>query len=265
MLIPRIIPALLLSGNRLVKTVRFRKPTYLGDPINVIRIFNDKEVDELALLDIDATREGRGPNFGLLSQISGECFMPLGYGGGITTLQQMKELMTLGIEKVILNTLAVERPEVVRGATDRFGSSTIVVSMDVRRRRFWGTEVVTRGGRRGTGMDPVGYAVRMQELGAGELLLTALHRDGSMSGYDLELIRAVTRAVDIPVVASGGAGSLADLRCAIVEGGASAAAAGSLFVFQGPHRAVLITFPPRAELEALFTEGSGQNGKAHPQ
>lgn len=265
MLIPRVIPALLLSGARLVKTVRFRKPVYLGDPVNVIRIFNDKEVDELVLLDIAATAEGRGPNFRLLSEVSTECFMPLAYGGGITAPEEITQLLALGIEKVILNTLAAEQPETVRAAAERFGGSTIAVSMDVRRRLLGGMQVVTRGGRRGTGDDPVRYAVRMQELGAGELLLTAVDRDGRMSGYDLDLIKSVTSAVDIPVVACGGAASLYDFRRAVVEGGASAAAAGSFFVFHGPHRAVLITFPQRAELEALFADGGTPRHRETPR
>lgn len=251
MLIPRVIPSLLLSGNRLVKTTRFERPVYVGDPVNAIRIFNDKEVDELVLLDIDATAEGRGPNLDLLADIASECFMPLAYGGGLSTVEQMGRLLSLGMEKVILNTVAVTNPAMVRAAADHYGSSSIVVSMDVRRKRWGGYRVMSHGGRRYTRTDPVRHAVAMQERGAGELLVTSVDRDGTLSGYDLELIRLVAAAVDIPVVAGGGASGLADFKSA-VGAGASAVAAGALFVFQGPHRAVLITFPSRPELEEMF-------------
>jgi cyclase len=224
---------------------------YVGDPVNAIRIFNDKEVDELVLLDIDATKEGKGPNFRLLADIASECFMPLAYGGGLTTVEQMHQLLSLGMEKVILNTVAVTDPAVVRAAADRFGSSSVVVSMDVRRKRWGGYRVMSHAGGRDAQVDPVQHAVRMQEIGAGELLLNSIDRDGTLSGYDLDLISQVAPAVDIPVVAGGGASGLRDFRSA-VDAGASAVAAGALFVFQGPHRAVLITFPTRAELEALL-------------
>jgi cyclase len=178
--------------------------------------------------------------------------MPLGYGGGVTTVDQIGELLALGIEKVVLNTAAGDNPQLVREAARRYGSSTIVVSIDVRRRLFRGQRVMLRNASRDTGEGPVQYARRMEELGAGELLLTSVDREGTMEGYDLELVRSVASAVGIPVVACGGAATPADLRLAVVEGEASAAAAGSMFVFQGPHRGVLISFPPRNELERLF-------------
>jgi len=251
-MIPRVIPTLLLRGAGLVKTERFARPVYLGDPINVIRIFNDKEVDELVLLDITATLAGKEPNFKLLAEVAGECFMPLGYGGGVTTIDQIGQLLSLGIEKVVLNSAAAARPQLVREAATRYGGSTIVVSIDVKRTLLHGNRVFARSGTRNTGKDPVAYARAMEELGAGELLLTSVDRDGTMKGYDLVLIRSVTEAVGIPVVASGGAGSIGDLRRAVVTGGASAAAAGAIFVFQGPHRGVLISFPRRGELDELF-------------
>lgn len=251
MLIPRVIPSLLLSGGKLVKTTQFKQPVYLGDPINVIRIFNDKEVDELVLLDIGASSLGQPPNYKLLSEVTSECFMPLGYGGGVNSLEMVGRLLALGVEKVIINTAAAVRPEFVGEAARRFGSSTIVVSIDVRRTRFRGYRVHADRGTRDTKLHPADYARRMRDLGAGELLLNAIDRDGTMRGYDLDLIREVGHAVDIPVVACGGARSTADFRAA-VDAGASAAAAGAMFVFQGPHRAVLITFPPRQELEQLF-------------
>jgi cyclase len=263
MLFPRVIPCLLLRGRGLVKTRRFADPVYVGDPINAIRIFNEKEVDELMLLDIAASAERRGPDLRLLSQVTSECFMPLAYGGGITSTEQMSELFALGIEKVVLNRAAFENAEVVRAGAERFGSQSIVVSIDVRRRLWGGYRVFARNGTQDTGHEPVAFARLMRDLGAGELLLTSIDHDGMREGYDLDLIRSVSSVVDIPVVASGGAGSTADLQKA-VEAGASAAAAGSLFVFQGRHRAVLISFPARAELDALFGPQTRMQTVTHP-
>lgn len=253
MTLTRVIPCLLLQGSGLVKTVRFGNPTYLGDPRNTVKIFNEKEVDELILLDIAATREGRGPNLQLLSELTSECFMPLAYGGGIKSLDDVERIIRLGVEKVSINSLAVESPEFVKQAAERFGSQSIVVSIDVKRGMFGRYEVFTRGGTGRCGLDPIGLAKRMEDLGAGELLLNSIDRDGTMRGYDLELIHQVSGAVGIPVIACGGAGSLEDLAAAIKQGGAAAAAAGSLFVFHGRHRAVLISFPVRKELERAFS------------
>lgn len=248
----RVIPCLLLRHLGLVKTVRFRNPTYVGDPINAVKIFNDKEVDELVFLDISATPERKKPPFDLLAKIASQCFMPLSYGGGVRDLDDMTTLFSLGIEKVVLNTIAAEDPGFVRRAADRFGSSSVIVSIDVRRRYFGRPEVVTQGGRRKTGLDPVRFSMQMEAAGAGELFLTCVDRDGTMEGYDLPLIKRVTSAVGVPVVACGGAGGVRDLGRAVAEGGASAAAAGSLFVFQMPHRAVLISYPPVEALRELF-------------
>lgn len=252
MLIPRVIPCLLLRNSGLVKTLKFKDPTYLGDPINIVKIFNDKEVDELVFLDITATVEGKSPPFELLSKVASEAFMPLGYGGGIRSLADIKTILGLGIEKVIINSYAVENPTFIREAAAFAGSQSVVVSLDVRK-TLWGKyEIYTHGGRNSTGLDPVAFAVQMEAAGAGELLLNAIDQDGVMQGYDLALIRHVTDAVSIPVVACGGARTTADLAAAIQQGGASAAAAGSMFVFHGPHRAVLISYPPYAELKTLF-------------
>lgn len=244
----RIIPCLLLRDGGLVKTVGFSQPTYIGDPINAVRIFNDKEVDELVLLDIRATIEGRGPTFQLVAELAGECFMPLAYGGGICTLDHAHELFRLGVEKIVLNTAAVEDPALLRQLAERFGSQSVVASIDVRRQRFGRYSVYTRSGQKDTGLDPVTAARRAEENGAGEILLTAIDREGTMTGYDLELIRRVSQAIGIPVIAHGGAGKVADLTAAVTDGGASAAAAGSLFVFVGKHRAVLISYPSRGEM-----------------
>jgi len=248
----RVIPCLLLQEGGLVKTRRFRDPVYVGDPINAIKIFNDKEVDELVLLDISASRLGRGPAYSVIEDVASECFMPLAYGGGIGSVEQARRIMKLGVEKVILNTCAWERSHVLRDAAREFGAQAVVASIDVRRKLLGRYEVCVANGSRGTGMDPVEYAKRMEGLGAGEILLNAIERDGTMEGYDLELIRRVTAAVGVPVIAAGGAGSVDHFRQAVIEGGANAVAAGAMFVFHGPHRAVLITYPPRPALEAAL-------------
>jgi len=253
MIRPRVIPVLLLQNRGLVKTVRFKDPTYLGDPINIVRIFNDKEVDELIFLDITATAENRPPAFDLLSDITSECFMPLGYGGGIRSMDDIRRLLSLGVEKVILNTAAVEDPALVRTAADYAGSSSVVVSMDVRKGLLGGRyEVLMRNGKKRTGRDPVKHAVAMEKSGAGELFINSIDRDGTMQGYDIDLVRSISAAVSVPVVACGGAGKLQDLADIIKLGGASAAAAGSLFVFQGPLRGILISYPAQADLERIL-------------
>lgn len=252
MLATRVIPCLLLHNRGFVKTVRFKEPTYLGDPINIVKIFNDKEVDELVILDITATAKGKSPNFELLADIAGEAFVPLGYGGGVNTIEHVQRLFNIGLEKVIINSQAFLEPELITRAADRFGSQSIVVSIDVRTGWFGKYSVVTHAGSRPTKRDPVSYAAEMQERGAGEILLTSVDRDGTMSGYDIGLIRSVTEAVNVPVIACGGAGSVGDFAAAVSEGGASAVSAGSLFVFQGKHRAVLINFPSADELCAVL-------------
>lgn len=248
----RVIPCLLLRNAGLVKTVLFKEPKYLGDPINIVRIFNDKEVDELVFLDITATPEKKRPPFDHLRKIASECFMPLCYGGGVADLETMRTLYGLGIEKVALNTAAVEDPPLMAAASKEFGAQSVVVSIDVRKKLFGGYEVYTHGGRKATGLDPAQHARRMEQEGAGEILLNSIDRDGTMSGYDLALVRRVSSAVGIPVVACGGAGSTADLTAVVRDGGASAAAAGSIFVFQGAHRAVLISYPTQKDIKEAF-------------
>jgi imidazole glycerol-phosphate synthase subunit HisF len=252
MLRTRFIPCLLLKDSALVKTVKFKNPQYVGDPINAVRIFNEKEVDELVLLDISASGEKRGPSFKLLSEIASECFMPLSYGGGIRTIEEIRQLLSIGIEKVIINTYACENPDFVREAAEKFGSQSLIISIDVKRTFFGKYEVMSLGARRKTGLDPLIFAQRMEELGAGELLINSVDRDGTWQGYDLELIRTITDSVSIPTIACGGASGLEDLSEAVLKGGASAVAAGSMVVFQGKDLGVLINFPTTEEIKAYL-------------
>jgi cyclase len=252
MLTTRVIPCLLLRNQGLVKTVKFKDPKYVGDPINAVRIFNDKEVDELLFLDITATIEGKRPPLKVISEIASECFMPLAYGGGIRGMDDIREILAVGVEKVCINSQAVEDPLFVRRAADVFGSQSIVASIDVKKTLFGKYAVYTNCGSRPTKLDPVAQAVLMEQMGAGEIFLNSIDRDGTMEGYDVELVRRVTSAVRIPVIACGGAGTVAHLRDAVKQGGASAVSAGSMFVFHGRHRAVLITYPSPEDLARAF-------------
>jgi cyclase len=252
MIRPRVIPCLLLKGQGLVKTVKFKDPKYLGDPINIVRIFNDKEVDELVLLDITATPEGRGPQFDRLKDIASEAFIPLAYGGGIRTMDDVRTLLSIGIEKLVLNTASFENPKLIREAADHAGSQAVVISIDVKKGLLGKYEVFTRCGQKKTGIDPVKHAIEMEKMGAGEIIINSIDRDGVMQGYDLDLVQKVADAVNVPVVASGGAGNLQHIADVIKTGHASAAAAGSLFVFQGPLRAVLINYPASNDLKHLL-------------
>lgn len=249
MLRTRVIPCLLLQGNGFYKTTKFKNPVYLGDPVNILKIFNEKEVDEIIVLDIGATRNRADINYPLLKDFASECFMPLGYGGGIRNIDQMKALFQLGFEKISLNSEAYNNPGLVTQAAQAFGSQSVVVSMDVRRRFLGGYEVITQCGTKQTGREPVEVARDMEQRGAGEILLNSIDRDGTMVGYDVNLIKAITQSVSIPVIAAGGAGKVEDFAAAVIQGGASAVAAGAMFVFQGPHRAVLVNVPSPDILE----------------
>lgn len=252
MLRTRVIPCLLLKGAGLVKTTKFKDPKYVGDPINAIKIFNDKEVDELMLLDITASEERRGPNFKVIEEIAEECFMPLAYGGGITSMNEISHILQLGVEKVVLNSAAIYQPALITEASREFGSQAIVVSVDVRKKLLSGYQVVAQRGKKSIGSDPVRFSVAAQELGAGEILLNSVDRDGLMCGMDVSLIQDVARNLSVPLVAVGGVGSLAHIKSA-AEAGASAIAAGAFFVFQGPHRAVLISYPQYDELRTVLS------------
>lgn len=255
MLRTRIIPALLLRNESLVKTVRFDRFTYIGDPCNTVRIFNELEVDELLFLDITATREGRAPNQNVLRDIADECFMPLGYGGGIRCLDHAKTVLEIGFEKVVLNSHAVDRPQLIEEIASRYGSQAVIVSIDVRLDMFGRYRVVTRGGRQKTGLDPVEWAKHAQAHGAGEILLTAVDREGTWKGFDCELVRRVADAISIPLIAHGGAGKVEDIGHAISECRASAVALGSMVVFQKKGMGVLVNFPDAQQLEHALAAG----------
>lgn len=252
MLRPRIIPCLLVKGGALVKTTRFADPTYVGDPMNAVRIYNEKRVDELIVVDIDATRERRGPDLSLVRKLASECRMPLCYGGGVRTVEQASAIIALGVEKVAIGASAAASPRLVSEIAAQLGSQSVVAVLDVRRHADGRYEVFTHNATRGTGIDPVSFAQRMQDAGAGEILLNSIDRDGTMQGYDLDLARAVRERVGIPMSVLGGAGSLKDIGALVAELGTIGAAAGSLFVFKGKYRAVLISYPRREEKDQLL-------------
>jgi len=248
MLLPRVMPCLLIENEGLVKTVKFKNPSYVGDPINAIKIYNEKEVDELILLDIKATVEKRVPPFQLISEVTSECFMPLCFGGGVRHIDDMKKIFGMGVEKISINSYAHENPTFIREASRYFGSQSIVVSIDVKK-TFSGKYIIrTHGGQRATKSDPVTFAREMEKMGAGEILLNSIDRDGQWNGYDLKLLELVCSAVDIPVIALGGAGNTTHFGKAVTNAGASAVAAGSMVVYQGKGLGVLINFPTRDEL-----------------
>ncbi len=252
MLLPRVIPCLLLDRGGLVKTVKFRSPKYVGDPINAIRIFNERRVDELILLDISVGRHSRGPDYAALEEIASECFMPLCYGGGVTTLEQAKRIVNIGVEKIAINSAALSRLDFVHELSVELGSQSVVASIDVKKDWFGRYRVFDCTKRATTNLDPLRHAEALVALGAGEVLLTSVDRDGTQVGYDGALVQQFTERLGVPVVACGGASTPEHLKSVIKESGASAAAAGSMFVFQGPHRAVLISYPPYSELVCLL-------------
>lgn len=252
MLRPRIIPCLLVHKGGLVKTIGFGSPKYVGDPLNAVRIFNEKEVDELTVLDIDASRQGREPDYSLIANLALECRMPLCYGGGVKTVEQFERIISLGVEKVAISSGAIERPELISQAAARVGSQSVVVVLDVKKTGLLRRpELVTLNATRKTGLAPEDFARRVQALGAGEIILNSVDRDGEMKGYDLDLVQQVRAATTLPLTVLGGAGSLDDMRELIRRYRVIGAAAGSLFVFKGKYRAVLINYPNRREKDLL--------------
>lgn len=251
MLRTRVIPTLLLRERALVKTRCFGKFRYIGDPANTVRIFNELEVDELCFLDISAARSRRGPDFDLLRDVASECFMPLAYGGGVADLETAKRIYNTGFEKVVINTAATERPEVISEIAAVYGTQAVVASIDVSRDWLGRGGVFTRGGRTRAHRDPVAWAKTLEDRGAGEILLTSVYREGTYAGFDLDLVRAISRAVEVPVIAHGGAGELVHIRQA-VDAGASAVALGSMVVYQKKDMGVLVNFPPPDVLKKLL-------------
>jgi imidazole glycerol-phosphate synthase subunit HisF len=263
MLRPRIIPCLLVRDKGLVKTVRFAGARYIGDPINAVRIFNEKEVDEIMVLDIDATAERREPDFGMIENLAQECRMPLCFGGGVKTSAQIQKIIQMGVEKVALSSAAVENPGLIGEAAERVGNQSIVVVLDVRARpRERDYEVWIKNGTTPTGRSPLEMARRMEKHGAGEIVINAIDRDGVMGGYDLDLVRQIRGEIGLPLTVLGGAGSLDDIGRLIGEFGAIGAAAGSLFVYKGAYKAVLINYPNRSEKRRLIGDGFGAPGPA---
>ncbi len=252
----RVIPVLLLKDGGLVKGKNFKGHRYLGDPINAVKIYNEKCADELLFLDIQATRERRTVSVDLVTQLSDECLMPFGVGGGIQTVDEAKKLLSAGAEKVILNTAFYERPTLAAEIAALFGSQAVVVAIDFKRNLFSGRSCFTRSGTEKLNLSPVEAAVLAESSGAGEIFLQSIDRDGSLAGYELDVLKQVTASVSIPVIAAGGGNSLAEFRRAITDGGAAAAAAGAYFVFHGRNNAVLINYPEPRELRTLFAANS---------
>lgn len=250
MLRPRIIPCLLVKNKGLVKTIGFDTPKYVGDPINAVRIFNEKEVDELMVVDIDATTQGREPDYEMIAHLAAECRMPFCYGGGVKNSRQVERIIALGVEKVAVSSGAIAHPEIISEASESVGAQSLVVVLDVRRRPG-GYEVFTHNGTRATGLDPIEFARRMEQAGAGEIVVNSIDNDGRMNGYDWDLIAKVRQVVNLPLTCLGGASSVKDMQRLIELHGVIGAAAGSLFVFKGSLRAVLINYPGRATKESI--------------
>ena len=252
MLRPRIIPSLLLHENGLVKTVNFKTPKYVGDPINAVKIFNEKQVDELVFFDIDATVLNREPDYSLIEKLANQSRMPLCYGGGVKTVEQAQKIFSLGIEKIALSSAVIQNPSIVTQIAERVGSQSVIVVLDVKKKLFGGYEVYTHNGKKATGINPIKFAQELESLGAGELVINSIDQDGIMKGYDLNLIDKVVENITIPVTVLGGAGSLKDIETVIEKNGVIGLAAGSLFVFRGPYKAVLINYPNQEEKNNLF-------------
>jgi len=263
MLRPRIIPCLLVHNNGLVKTVGFKSHKYVGDPINAVKIFNEKESDELIVLDIDATVNNAEPNYKMIANLAAECRMPLCYGGGVRTPEQAKRIIGLGVEKVAISSAAMENPDLISQVADEIGRQSVVVVLDVKKRLFGkDSEVWTHNGKKNTKRNAIEVATQVVELGAGEIVLNSIDNDGQMKGYDLVLARQLRQAVKIPITILGGAGSLEDIGALIRACGVIGAAAGSLFVFKGPYRAVLINYPSIAQRDELIQSALPTNQAA---
>ncbi len=252
MLRPRIIPCLLVKDKGLVKTVNFSNPKYVGDPINAVRIFNEKQVDELVILDIDATTRGREPDYKMIEHWASECRMPLCYGGGVISVEQAQRIFSLGVEKVAISSAALKNPNLVRSIAEQVGSQSVVVILDIKKKFFGGYEIYTHNGKQSTGKDPFTFAQHLEELGVGEIVVNSIDNDGVMKGYDYNLIEKLRKSTTVPLTALGGAGDLQDIENLIKKFGIIGACAGSLFVFKGRYKAVLINYPTNEQKDKLI-------------
>lgn len=254
MLRPRIIPCLLIHDRGLVKTVRFKNPKYIGDPINAVRIFNEKEVDELVVLDIDATSHQREPDYKTIEHLAAECRMPLCYGGGVKTAEQAQRIFGLGVEKVAISSAAIEDPSLITRIAERVGNQSVVVIIDVKKKMLGGHEIFINNGKKGTGKSALVFAEKLKDLGAGEIVINSVDNDGVMKGYDLVFAERVRAVTSLPLTILGGAGSLQDIGQLINKFGIIGASAGSLFVFKGVYKAVLINYPTQTEKDTFWRE-----------
>lgn len=252
MLRPRIIPSLLVHDNGLVKTVNFKNAKYVGDPINAVKIFNEKEVDELAVFDIDATVFNKEPDYSLIEKLANQSRMPLCYGGGVKTVEQAQRIFGLGIEKIALSSAVIQKPDLIMEIADRVGSQSVIVVLDVKKKLLGGYEVYTHNGKKSTGINPFKFIEEAEKLGAGEIIINSIDQDGLMKGYDMNLIDKVREKISLPMTVLGGAGSLDDIGKVINKHGIIGVAAGSLFVFKGVYKAVLINYPKRSEKDELI-------------
>lgn len=252
MLQKRVIPCLLLHKGGLYKTEKFKKPTYIGDPINAIKIFNEKEVDELMFLDIDASVQNKEPNYKMIEDIASECFMPLCYGGGVKNIEQMKKIYALGVEKVSLSSQAVLKSNLIKEASDIFGNQSVIVTVDIKK-DFWGKQkVFINNGKKNTKLNPVDFIKQVETLGAGEIVINLVDNDGVMKGYDIELMKEIKSNTNLPVIALGGAGNLNHIKEVFQSSHVDAVACGSMFVYQGSLKGVLISYPPYQKIQELL-------------
>ena len=238
----------------LVKTVKFKNPKYVGDPVNAVKIFNEKEVDELSIFDIDATVLGREPDFGLIEKLANQSRMPICYGGGVKTVEQAQKIFGLGIEKIALSSSVINNPKLISEISQRVGSQSVIVVMDIKKKLLGGYEIYTHNGKKSTGIDPVSFAKKVQEYGAGEIIINSIDQDGMMKGFDMSLISKMREVVYIPVTVLGGAGNINDIKRVIQQYGIIGVAAGSLFVFKGKYKAVLINYPVKDIKEQIYYE-----------
>jgi cyclase len=245
---PRIIPVLLLKNQGLVKSKAFKNHRYIGDPINAVKIFNDLKADELVFLDIDASLKKQTISLNFIKNVGEEANMPFAVGGGIRTINNIRDIISAGAEKVIINSFAVEQPNFIQEASDTFGSSTIAVCIDVKKKMFGSMQTWIANGTKSTGYSPIEFAMLMEKKGAGEIIIQSIEKDGMMNGYDIELIRSISQAVNIPVTALGGAGNIEHMKAAYEQGYANGLAAGSMFVFHGIKQGILITYPEKTDL-----------------